>query len=287
MVSAAETLIPLPDVCVAHLVDLEHARAMIRAGRLPAPELVREDGAELVAPNYLPNFAAPPAARSPIWRAHVEREARRFTDAQRRLIDSFGTDPRWTRERQLVRMGTAAWGVGLSLLMDGLSDESREWFDRCARSYRFSLATAPSGNWGRSIGAIKSRLLCHDDWGAQREARLTLELGAVEAQTPIPSYAACLADLVLGEYGRGLSTAQRLLGRPDFPQPAARSLVAIAALDASMYDIAIRELLQSFESRNRYLESIPAGDTVVAFQRLARRRGLCVPLKSHVLPTEA
>lgn len=32
-----------------------------------------------------------------------------------------------------------------------------------------------------------------------------------------------------------------------------------------MYDGAIRELLRSFESRSRYLESIPAGDTVVVF----------------------
>jgi hypothetical protein len=47
---------------------------------------------------------------------------------------------------------------------------------------------------------------------------------------------------------------------------------------------AVREFLTSFEVRDRYLAAVPAGDTVLVLQWLARRRGIELTLRSPVLP---
>ena len=81
-----------------------------------------------------------------------------------------------SRQRQLTRMGNAAGGAGLALLMDGKAGEASEWLHRAAERYRESIADAPPGSWGRPIGAMKALVLA-DDWPAAEDAaRWALEL---------------------------------------------------------------------------------------------------------------
>jgi hypothetical protein len=63
-----------------------------------------------------------------------------------------------------------------------------------------------------------------------------------------------------------------------------RSLAALAANDASAYEVAIRALVLDFEAREEFLEDIRVADTVLALQALAGERGISVPLTSSVLP---
>jgi hypothetical protein len=135
------------------------------------------------------------AVRNEDWSAHLEREQGRYFDGEARLGDAADAD---ARQRQLTRLGNAAGGAGLALLMQGRSEESATWFARAAVRYRESFADAPPQSWGRPIGAIKSLVLA-DDWPAAVEAaRWTLEAGPAEAESPIGRYAASLALLVLG-----------------------------------------------------------------------------------------
>ncbi len=55
------------------------------------------------------------------WDAHVEREIGRYEDGEARLPGLVDADD---RQRQLTRMGNAAGGAGLALLMDGRRDEA-------------------------------------------------------------------------------------------------------------------------------------------------------------------
>src|SRR5436189_2625625 len=96
-----------------------------------------------------------------------EREAGRYRDGEARLGD--GTDE---RQRQLTRMGNAAWGAGLCLLMEG--GHPREWLGRAAGRWRESYSDAPPGSWGRPIGAIKALVLAGDWPGAEDAARWAL-----------------------------------------------------------------------------------------------------------------
>ena len=210
------------------------------------------------------------------WEERAARAAARHDDGAARLPED-GDE----RQRQLTRMGNAAWAAGLSYLMLGRREEAREWLVRAAERYRESWPLAPAGSWGRPIGAMKSRLIAGDRDGAEADARWALEAGAAEAEGPIGQYAAALAQLVLGES----VAAESLLGRDDFPGPVAYSVVALAAGDAEAYETAIRALLADFEAREEFLEDTPVADTVLALQVLARERGLGVELESPLLPT--
>ncbi len=110
------------------------------------------------------------------------------------------------RQKQLTRMGNAAGGAGLALLMEGRTGEATEWFSLAAERYRESFADAPPGSWGRPIGAIKNLLLGGDREGAQAAAEWALAEGAAEADSPIGKYAACLALLVLERIARRASS---------------------------------------------------------------------------------
>jgi hypothetical protein len=121
------------------------------------------------------------------WSAHLEREHARYSDGEARLPDAADPD---VRQRQLTRLGNAAAGAGLALLMDGRADESAEWLLRAAARYRESSADAPAGSWGRPIGAMKARILAGDWDGAAADARWALDSGAAEADSPIGRYAA-------------------------------------------------------------------------------------------------
>lgn len=215
------------------------------------------------------------------WEEHLEREVGRYEDGQARLPALTDADD---RQRQLTRMGNAAGGAGLALLMDGRQAEAAGWFARAAERYRESFADAPPGSWGRPIGAVKARVMA-DDWqGAAEDATWALEAGAAEAESPIGLYAATLTLLVLGRDGDARPIAESLQGRDDFPADVADALAATASGGGAAYDDAVRSVLRSFETREEYLEDIPVADTVIVLQALAARRGFAVELESDLLP---
>jgi hypothetical protein len=215
------------------------------------------------------------------WAEHVEREVDRFRDGGARLPDPSDPD---ARQKQLTRMGNAAGGAGLALLMQGDRDEASEWLHRAAEVYRESLADAPAGSWGRPIGAMKALLLA-DDWAAAGEAATwTLELGAGEAESPIGRYAATLALLVLGRDHEAIVHADAIRTRDDFPSDVGDALAFIAAQDVVGYADAVESVLESFETRDEYLEDIPVADTVLVLQALAARRAIAAELSSPLLP---
>jgi len=81
------------------------------------------------------------------WNAHFAREEERYRDGESRLPE----DPD-ERQRQLTRMGNAAGGAGLALLMAGRGDDAAAWLRTAAERYRESWEGAPPGSWGRPIG---------------------------------------------------------------------------------------------------------------------------------------
>jgi hypothetical protein len=216
------------------------------------------------------------------WAEHFERERARYADGEARLP---GLADRDDRQRQLTRMGNAAGGAGLALLMAGRRADAAAWFARASERYRESFADAPPESWGRPIGAVKARLLAGDRAGAEDDADWTLAAGARESASPIGRYAACLALLVLGDDAAARETASGLLGREDFPDDVARTLVAIASGDDPAYRAAIADVLRSSETRDEYLEDVAVADTVVVLRELAERRGLrAAPAAGLVVP---
>jgi hypothetical protein len=215
------------------------------------------------------------------WEDHVRREVQRYRDGETRLPDESDAD---RRQRQLTRMGNAAGGAGLALLMAGRRDEAAEWLDRAAERYRESFADAPPGSWGRPIGMIKSRVLAGDWEAAEREARFALEQGAVDAESPIGRYAACLALLVLGRDAEARPLADALRTEDVFPHDVGDALAMVAAHDRVGYVEAVESVLESFETRDEYLEGIPVADTVIVLQALAARRDMAAELSSALLP---
>jgi tetratricopeptide (TPR) repeat protein len=214
------------------------------------------------------------------WNAHLEREEARYREGSERLPD----DPD-SRQRQLTRLGNAAGGAGLALLMLGRSEEAGEWFDRAVRRYRESYEQAPPGSWGRPIGALKARILAGDWNGAENEARWALDEGAADADSPIGRYAAALALLTLGRDEEARPVADSIRERDDFPHDVANALATLAAEDTLGYTYAVESVLESFEQRDEYLEEIPVADTVLVLQALAERRGVAADLASPLLPT--
>jgi len=213
------------------------------------------------------------------WEERASRARERYDDGVARLPD--GGDE---RQRQLTRMGNAAWAAGLSYLMLDRRDDATEWLGLAADRYRESWPTAPPGSWGRPIGAMKSRLLAGDAERAREEARWALEAGAAESESPIGRYAAALAALVNGADARAGELAAGIRDRDDFPRQVADTLEAVAAADSERYEDAIRTLLADFESRSDFLEDVPVADTVLVLQALAAERGIVVALGSPLLP---
>jgi hypothetical protein len=182
-----------------------------------------------------------------------------------------------------VLRANAAYGAGLAHLMRGDTDEARRWFDRAVDAYRESWAEAPPGSWGRPIAGMKSRLLVGEP--ADDEARWALDAGAAKSDSPIGGYAAALAYLVLGDDDAARVHADAIRTRDDFPRPVGDALAMIAAgTDAVGYVEAIEAVLESFETRDEYLEDVPVADTVLVLQALASARGLAAELKSPLLP---
>jgi hypothetical protein len=215
------------------------------------------------------------------WAWHARREDERYRDGEARLPDAGDQD---ARQRQLARMGNAAAGAGLAMIMVGDTTTAREWFARAVERYRESYDLAPPGSWGRPIGILKARILGGDWEGAEADARWTLEQGAVETESPIGRYAGTLALLVLGRDDEARVLAADLRVCDDFPASVGDALAFIAAHDPLGYVGAIAAVLESFEQREEYLEDLPVADTVVVLQALAARRELSVDLSSPLLP---
>jgi hypothetical protein len=179
-------------------------------------------------------------------------------------------------ERSLVRKGNAAYAAGLALLMAGDVDAAR-WLRRAAVTWRESWSGGES--WGRPIGALKASLLAHDDAAVEELATWTLTLGTPTAESPIGRYAAGLALLALGRWPEARHVAESLRGRDDFPRDVADALAYLAANDVVGYIEAVESVVDSFETRDEYLEDVAVADTALVLQELARRRGI-----EHALP---
>ncbi len=183
-----------------------------------------------------------------------------------------------------VLRGNAAYGAGLAHLMLGDPAAAREWLDQAVAAYRESWGDAPPDSWGRPIAAMKARLLAGEP--AEAEARWALDAGADDADTPIGGYAASLAHLVLGDDERARVHADAIRTRDDFPRAVGDTLAMIAAgTDAVGYVEAVESVLESFESRDEYLEDVAVADTVLVLQALAQARGLRAELASPLLPS--
>jgi hypothetical protein len=69
-----------------------------------------------------------------------------------------------------------------------------------------------------------------------------------------------------------------------FPTDVADALAFIAADDVVGYELAAESVLESFDTRDEYLEGVPVADTVLVLQALAERRGFSADLESDLLP---
>jgi hypothetical protein len=212
---------------------------------------------------------------SPVeWEALFERERSRVEDGEARL------DP-----EQLVRIGNAAYGAGLALLMLGRDQEARTWLDRAATRWCESWEHATPTSWGRPIGTIKASLIAGDQHAARAYSHWALELGSESVESPIGRYAATLALLTLARWPDARHVAVTLRGLDDFPHDVADALWSIAANDAEDYAVAAESIVRSFETREEYLEDAAVADTALALQALATRRGVAATLApSPVLP---
>jgi hypothetical protein len=179
-------------------------------------------------------------------------------------------------ERSIVRKGNTAYAAALALLMAGDVD-SADWFRRAAATWRESWNGGES--WGRPIGALKASLLAHDEAAVQELAPWALSLGTATAESPIGRYAATLALLALERWPEARHVAESLRERDDFPRDVADALAYIAAHDVVGYAEAVESVVDSFETRDDYLEEIAVADTALVLQELARRRGI-----EHALP---
>ena len=229
----------------------------------------------------------PEAATKEDWEAHLAREEARYRDGEARLRDpAEDSDPAHpdSRQRQLTRLGNAAGGAGLAMLMLGRRDEAAGWFERAAECYHESFQDAPPGSWGRPIGAMKALILAGDWAKAEDAARWALGAGAADSDSPIGRYAAALALLVLDRPADAREHADAIRTRNDFPSDVGDALAFLAAQDVAGYEPAVESVLESFETRDEYLEDLPIADTVLVLQALAERRRIAAELNSPLLP---
>ena len=213
------------------------------------------------------------------WEERAARAGARFEDGAARLPDEPDE-----RQRQLTRMGNAAWAAGLSFLMVGRRADADAWLVRAAETYRRSWDDAPPESWGRPIGAMKSRLIAGDLDGARGDAGWALGAGADGSESPIGRYAAALAHLVVDADDEAAKLARSLVDVEPIPRAVPAALSALAAGDALAYADATAALVADFESRAEFLEDTPVADTVLALQALAAVRGISVAISSPLLP---
>jgi hypothetical protein len=209
------------------------------------------------------------------WIPIADEKLRRYADGQTRELD----------ERALVRQGNLAYAAAEAFLM-ARRPEAVDWFRRAAADWRRSWDLGEGREaWGRPIGALKASLLAGDALAVDELARWALELGTVEAESPVGRYAGTLALLALGRWADARLAASSLRGRDDFPPGVADALSCIAAHDVVGTEAAIESVVTSFETRDEYLEDMAVADTALVLQLLAARREIEVDLRaSPVLP---
>jgi hypothetical protein len=202
-----------------------------------------------------------------------------FADEKRARYEETHGD---VDERALVRRGNAAYAAGLGLLMAG-DPGARDWLRRAAARWRESWRGGEA--WGRPVGALKALLLARDDAAVEEVARWALELGAATAESPIGRYAGALALLALERWPEARHVAESLRERDDFPRDVGDALAYIAADDVVGYVEAVESVVESFETREEFLEDAKVADTALVLDELARRRGIDQPLPaSPTLP---
>jgi hypothetical protein len=235
--------------------------------------LVLEPGASLLETAYPKNLAAASTYRDRlvVWEDLLQREIRRFEDAEARL-PAPGTS---ARARQALRRANAAYGAALALLLGGAPRDAREWLRRAADGYREGAAAS----WGQTVATLKAALLARSDVTADAEQAL-----GRDASSAVASYAKVLALLALDRDAEALPLAEELAGQDDFPRDVAAALAALARSDADSYADAVADVLASFEERGAYLEGVPVADTVLVLQLLADARGCAARLSSPRLP---
>ncbi len=186
-------------------------------------------------------------------------------------------------ERAMVRRGNAAYAAGLALLMAGDPDAA-EWLLRAAARWRESWdAGERRESWGRPIGALKASLLAADDAAVEELSRWALELGCATAESPIGRYGGALALLALGRWSEARHVAESLRERDDFPHDVGDAVAFVAAHDLIGYIEAVESIVESFETREEFLEDVHVADTALVLQALARRRGLEAELPASPL----
>ena len=131
---------------------------------------------------------------------------------------------------------------------------------------------------------LKAQILAGNWSGAEADAAWTLDQGAARSESPVGGYAATLALLVLGRDEEARVLADGLRTHDDFPASVGDALAFIAAGDPIGYLEAVEAVLESFETRDEYLEDLPVADTVLVLQALAERRDLAAELSSPLLP---
>ena len=89
---------------------------------------------------------------------------------------------------------------------------------------------------------------------------------------------------MLGDWEHARIHADAIRIRDDFPRDVGDALAMIAAEDVVGYVEAVESVLESFETREDYLEDVPVADTVLVLQALAARRNMAADLTSDLLP---
>jgi hypothetical protein len=94
-----------------------------------------------------------------------------------------------------------------------------------------------------------------------------------------------LAHAIRAEWDDVRIVADALRLDETFPAEVADAIAYIAAPDPVAYAEAVEAVLESFETRDAYLEDLPAADTVLVLQALAGRRSIArAELESELLP---
>ena len=121
--------------------------------------------------------------------------------------------------------------------------------------------------------------------GCGGHAHWALEARRRRSESPIGRYAAALALLALGRWADARHVADSLRDRDDFPRDVADALAYISAADVVGFVEAIESVVESFETRDEFLEDARVADTALVLDLLARRRGIELDLpESVVLP---
>ena len=154
----------------------------------------------------------------------TSREVARYEDGEARLPGLTEADD---RQRQLTRMGNAAGGAGLALLMDGRRDDAATWFPTPPSATARAFPRRP-----RAAGDVRSAPSRRACWPATGTGHARTPSGPrrprARCGSPIGRYAASLALLVLGQDDEALVQAASIQGRDDFPADVADALAALA-----------------------------------------------------------